>query len=181
MRDLRATEDHQRRRGDERRVQALRQRHAIERQHDEAAADHADDRAEKRLAGEFHRNMRERTRAARDELDQHQREKDREGIVGAGFGFQRRTDARAQPQALRMHQKKHRGRIGGGHDSTDQKRLGPVQVERIFGDRRRDQRRQQHAAVASTIDGASTVRMLWNRVFNPPSNRISASATDPTR
>ncbi len=35
--------------------------------------------------------------------------------------------------------------------------------------------------VASIIDGASTVRMLWKRVFSPPSNRISASATDPTR
>ncbi|MGY3579096.1 hypothetical protein ACVMB1_006300 [Bradyrhizobium sp. USDA 4504] len=36
-------------------------------------------------------------------------------------------------------------------------------------------------AVASTIEGTSTVRMLANRVFNPPSNRISASATEPTR
>ena len=35
--------------------------------------------------------------------------------------------------------------------------------------------------VASTAEGASTVWMLLNRVFNPPSNRISASATEPTR
>ncbi len=35
--------------------------------------------------------------------------------------------------------------------------------------------------VASRIEGARTVLMLWNFVFRPPSNRISASATDPTR
>ena len=35
--------------------------------------------------------------------------------------------------------------------------------------------------VASTMDGASTVRMVWKRVLRPPSNRISASAIEPTR
>ncbi|MEY9823060.1 hypothetical protein ABIF75_006706 [Bradyrhizobium japonicum] len=35
--------------------------------------------------------------------------------------------------------------------------------------------------VASTTEGASTVRMLAKRVFRPPSNRIRASATEPTR
>ena len=33
----------------------------------------------------------------------------------------------------------------------------------------------------STAEGTSTVWMLLNRVFSPPSNRIRASATDPTR
>ena len=44
-----------------------------------------------------------------------------------------------------MHQQKHRRRIGRRHHGADQQRLGPVQIERIFGDRRGDQRRQQHA------------------------------------
>ena len=35
--------------------------------------------------------------------------------------------------------------------------------------------------VASTIEGAITALMFWKRVRRPPSNRISASATDPTR
>ncbi|MGY3371222.1 hypothetical protein ACVWZL_008347 [Bradyrhizobium sp. GM2.4] len=35
--------------------------------------------------------------------------------------------------------------------------------------------------VASTMEGASTVRMLAKRVRKPPSNRIRASATEPTR
>ncbi|OIQ72161.1 hypothetical protein GALL_462150 [mine drainage metagenome] len=35
--------------------------------------------------------------------------------------------------------------------------------------------------VASIIDGASTALIFCNRVFKPPSNRISARATDPTR
>ena len=34
--------------------------------------------------------------------------------------------------------------------------------------------------VASVTDGASTALMLWKRVFRPPSNRIKASATEPT-
>ena len=58
VRDLRHAEDHQRRGRDKRRVQALRQRHAIERQHHQPAADHADDGAEHRLAGEFQHDMR---------------------------------------------------------------------------------------------------------------------------
>ena len=57
MRDLRAAENHQRGGGDERRVQALRQRHAVERQHHQPAADHADDGAEHGLAAEFQRHM----------------------------------------------------------------------------------------------------------------------------
>ncbi len=96
VRDLRAAENHQRGGRDERRMQALRQRHAVERQHDEAAADHAHDCAKDRLAGEFHRDMRQRAFAPRNEFDQHQGEEDREGIVGAGFRLQRRADARAQ-------------------------------------------------------------------------------------
>ena len=145
MRDLGCAKNHQRRGRDERCVQALRQRHAVERDHDQPAADHADDGAEDRLAGEFQRDVRGRALPARDEFHQHQGEEDRKRIVGAGFSLQRRADPRAQPQALRMHQKKHRRRVGGGHHRTDQQRLGPAEVEHIFRDRRRDQRRQQHA------------------------------------
>ena len=83
--------------------------------------------------------------ADRKQFDQHQREKHRERIVGAGFGLQRRADARTQPQALRMHQKKHRRGIGRRHHGADQQRLGPVQVEDIFGYGSGDQRRHQHA------------------------------------
>jgi hypothetical protein len=44
-----------------------------------------------------------------------------------------------------VHQQKHRGGIGRGHHGPHQQRLGPVQVERIFGDRCCDQRGHQHA------------------------------------
>ena len=145
MPDLRRAENHQRRGGDKGRVQALRQRHAVERQHHQTAADDADDAAEHGFAAKLQRDMRRRALADRNELDQHQREKYRERIVGAGFRLQRRADARAQPQALRMHQQKHRRGIGGRHHRADQQRFGPVQVERIFGDGCGDQRRQQHA------------------------------------
>jgi hypothetical protein len=57
----------------------------------------------------------------------------------------RGADARTQPKSLGVHQKKHRGGVGRGHHGADQQRLGPVQVERKFRDRRRDQCGQQHA------------------------------------
>ncbi len=145
MRDLRHAENHQRGGSDKGRMQALRQRHPIERQHHQTAAEDADDGAEHGLAAEFERNMPCRAFADRNQFDQHQREKYRERIVGAGFGLQRRADAGAQPQALRVHQEKHRSRVGRRHHGAHQQRLGPVQVEHIFGDRRGDQRRQQHA------------------------------------
>ena len=162
-------------------MQALRQRHAIERQHHQAAADDADDGAEQAFAHQLQRDMRRRALADRDELDQHQREKDRERVVGAGFGFQRGADAGAQAQALGVNQQEHRRGIGRGYHGADQQRLGPVQIERVFGGRRGDTAVTSTPTVASTIDGASTARMLWNLVRSPPSNRISASATDPTR
>ena len=83
--------------------------------------------------------------AARNQFDQHQGEKHRERIVGAGFDLERRADARAQPQALRVHQQKHRRGVGRGHHRADQQRLDPVEPERISGDRRGDQCGQQHA------------------------------------
>ncbi len=44
-----------------------------------------------------------------------------------------------------MHQQKHRRGIGRRHHGADQQRFGPVQIERISGDRCGDQRGQQHA------------------------------------
>ena len=145
VRDLRGAEDHQRGGGDKRRVQALRQRHPVQRQHHETAADHADDAAEHGLTGKLQRDLPGRAFADRNEFDQHQRQKHRERIVGAGFDLQRRADAGTQAQPLRVHQQKHRGGIGRRHHGADQQRLGPVQIERVFGDRRGDQRGHQHA------------------------------------
>ena len=145
VRDLRHAEDHQRGGGDKGRMQALRQRHAIERQHHQTAADHADDGAEQAFARELQHNMRRRAFTDRNELDQHQGEKDRERIVGAGFGFQGCADTGAQAQALRVNEQEHRRGIGRRHHGADQQRLGPVQIERIFGGRRGDQRGDQHA------------------------------------
>ncbi len=144
MNELCGAEDHQRRRHDKRRVQALRQRDTIERNHHGPPADDADDGAEHGLAAEFEGDMRGRAVPDRDELDQHQREEHREWIVAAGLGLQRCADAGPQPQALRMNQQEHRSRIRRRHHGADQERLGPVQIERIFGDGRGDQRGKQH-------------------------------------
>ncbi len=46
------------------------------------------------------------------DFHQHQGEKHRERIVGAGFRFQGGADTRPQPQPLRMHQQEHRRRVG---------------------------------------------------------------------
>jgi len=94
VRELRHAENHQRGGTDKGRVQALRQRHPIERQHHETAAGHPDDGAEHRLAAEFQRDMQGRAFADRNQFDQHQREEHRERIVSAGFDLQRRSDAR---------------------------------------------------------------------------------------
>ena len=142
---LRGGEDHQRRGGDERRMQALRQRDAVERDHHRAAADDPDDPPEHGFLQQFPQDMPGRAVADRDELDQHQGQEHRKRIVAAGFGFQCRANSRAQAQALRVHQQEHRGRVGRGHDGADQKRFGPVEVERIARDRRSDDSGQQHA------------------------------------
>ena len=145
VRNLRGAEDHQRRGGDERRVQALRQRDAIERQYHQPAADETDDGTENGLAKEFEADMQGRALADRNQLDQHQGQEHRERIVGAGFNFKGGADARPQPQPLGVNQQEHRGGVGGSEHGARQQRFGPVQVERIFGHRRGDQRGEQHA------------------------------------
>jgi len=62
-----------------------------------------------------------------------------------GFNLERRADARPQPKTLGVHQQEDGGGVGRGHHRADQKCLGPADIERIFGDRRRNQRRHQHA------------------------------------
>ena len=136
VRDLRHAEDHQCGGGDKWRVQPLRQRHPVQRHHHETATDHADNGAEYGLTDKLQRDLPDRAFADRNEFDQHERQKHRERIVGAGFDLQRRTDAGTQPQPLRVDQQKHRGGIGRRHHGAHQQRLGPVQIERVSGDRR---------------------------------------------
>ena len=62
-------------------------------------------RAEDRLLGEHGRDMLPGAVADREEFDQQDGEQHRERIVAAGFDFERRADARAQPQALGMNRK----------------------------------------------------------------------------
>ena len=142
--DLRHAEDDERGRRHERRVQPLRQRHLVEADHHQAAADDAEQRAEHGLANQFDHEMRERAVADRDQLDQHQGQEHRERIVAAGLRLQRGADARPQPQALGMHQQEHGRGIGRGDDGADQHGFGPAEVERIFRDRRGDERGHQH-------------------------------------
>ncbi len=82
--------------------------------------------------------------AQQQELDQHDGEKNRERIVAAGFHFQRRADARAQPQPAGMDQEEHRRRIGRGHHGADQQRLEPAEAKHIAGGRRGERRGEQH-------------------------------------
>ena len=51
---------------------------------------------------------------------------------------------------------------------------------RYIGDRRGQRRGQQHADRRQQAEGASTLRKVAKRVRSPPSNRISASAIEPT-
>ena len=144
VRHLRRAEDHQGSGRDKGRMQALRQRHAIERHHHQTAPDHPRDGAKQAFARELHGDIAGRAFTDRNELDQHQREKDGERIVGAGLSFQGCSDTRAQAQALGVHEQKHRCGIGRCDHGPDQERLRPVQIERIFGSRRRDQGGNQH-------------------------------------
>ena len=139
-------EHHQRAGGDERRVQALRQRQAVEHQHDGAAADPADEAAEDRLLAQQRRAMSLHALVAeQQDLDQHDGEEDRERIVDAGLDLERRADARAQPQALGVEQEEHRRGVGRGHHRADQQRLDPGQAAAPSGDRRGQRRGDQHA------------------------------------
>ena len=146
MGDLGQPENHQRGGGDERRMQALRQGHPVERGHHDHAAEQADQGAEERLADELQHDMRRGVLSHRQPFDQHQRQEHRERIVGAGFDLERRADAGAQAQALGMDQQEHRRGVGRRHHGADQQCFGPFDAKGVFGDRRGDQRGQQHTA-----------------------------------
>ena len=111
-------------------MQPLRQFHAIEKRDDRHAADDSDHRAQRRLAQQHERNIDRRLLALQQDLDQHQREKDRERIVGAGFDLDGRRYPRPHPQSAGMHQEEHGGGVGRGDGGAEEKAFDPVQVER---------------------------------------------------
>ena len=77
-------------------MQTLRKAEPVEHQHDQPAADDADEAAEDRLLGERRGHVLPRPLAQHQELDQHQREKHREWIVAAGLHLEGGADARAK-------------------------------------------------------------------------------------
>ena len=119
--------------------------------------------------------------APQSDADQDDGEEDRERIVGRGFDLEGRPDPGPQPQPARMNEQEHRRRIGRGDHRADQERFHPVEAEQHMRRRRGQRGGEQDADVASTRDGAMTLRKVASRVRRPPSNRISASATEPTR
>ena len=139
------TEDRQRPGDDERCMHALRQGDPVERPHDQPAAGDTDDGAEHGFAAELHQDGSDARLAARDDLDQHDGEEDRERIVGAGFDFECGADARPQAKTSGMDQEKHRRRVGRADHRADQKRFDPAHAQRVFRNRRGD-RRGEHDA-----------------------------------
>ena len=65
-------------------------------------------------------------------------EEDRKWIVGAGLGFERRADTRAQAQAARMDKQEHCGGIGRCNDRSDQQGFKPREMQKIKRHRRHD-------------------------------------------
>ncbi len=102
MHDRGEAEDHQRAGGHERRMQALRQSEPVEREHDQAPAQDADEATQNRLPGEHAQHVLPGAFARQQEFDQQQREKHRERIVAAGFDLQNGADPRAA-SAIRGH------------------------------------------------------------------------------
>ncbi len=82
MEDLGKGEHHEGAGGDQRRMQALRQIEAVERQHDRPAADETDDGAADRLDRELFEDGAPGLAALQPHADQGDGEENREGIVG---------------------------------------------------------------------------------------------------
>ena len=173
-------EHHQRADRDERRVQALRQHEPVEHQRDDSPAAIADDAAENRRRAGTSQRVRPALVADQQDLDQQQGEKHRERIVGAGLDLERRAHARAQPQAACVDQEEHRRRVGRGHHRADQQRLHPAEPSTHLATGAVSSAVISTPTVASVTAGASTLRNVASRVRRPPSNRISASAIEPT-
>jgi hypothetical protein len=155
------SENHQRRRRHEGRVQALWQRDAIQRPTRQASRTTApiSVRPSTSLAARTDGCDMTPTSSARptDQLDQHQRQKDRERIVGAGFHLQRRAHARTQTQALTMNQKEYGGRVRGRHHRADQQRLRPMPTPSVYlATGAVISAVSSTPTVARTADGAST-------------------------
>ena len=81
---LAQAEDHDRAGRNEWRMQPLRQFHAIEKRDDCDAADDSDHRTERRLTQQNQHDIDRRLVAIQQDFNQHQRQEDRERIVGAG-------------------------------------------------------------------------------------------------
>ena len=94
------------------------------------------------------------------DFHQHEREKDRERIVGAGFDLDRGGDARAQPQAARMHQEEHGGGVGRGHRRAQQQAFEPAEAEAKTAAGAISAEVTRTPIVASMPAGASTLRKV---------------------
>ena len=54
----------------------------------------------------------------RNDLDEHERQEDRDGVVGRGFHFDGGADTPANLQASSVNEEEHSRRVGGGNHGT---------------------------------------------------------------
>ena len=162
MHDRGDAKDHQRAGGHERRMQALRKADPVEHDDDQASPQDAEDAGQDRFLGERTEDVLPGFLACQQILDQQQGQQHGEGIVASGFDLERGADARAQPQAVRMGEEEDRRRIGRSDHGTDQQRLDPAEIERVFGRRRRQCGRQQ-ALPRSPASGRARTRCERSR------------------
>ena len=180
MRDLGDAENHQRRGGDERRVQALRQRHALSASTTSRPpitpmmAPRIASRANSSATCEtsFRRSKSVRPASSVRNTANGSLVPDSASSVAPTRGEGASPGGGAGETPPRRRSRRRPRRPGG---------LGPAELERLFGDRRREQRGHQHADGRQHHRGRQHGADALKPVFKPPSNRISASATDPTR
>ena len=92
---------------------------------DRQSAQNADDGANAHMDEEAgdkvdYQDLGLRIEAGGDDLDERYRQEDGDGIVGAGFDFQRRADAVAQLHVAGAQQEENRRRVGGGDGGAEQ-------------------------------------------------------------
>ena len=73
--------------------------------------------------------------AGGDDLDQRDGQEDGDGIVGAGFDFQRRAHPVAQVHVAGAQQEENRRRVGGGDGGAEQERFQPGEIGQVESDR----------------------------------------------
>ena len=108
------------------------------------AAEQADRGAEAGLLGEQQQRVAD-TGIGLDRRDEREREKDRHRVIEAGFGFERRRDARIQSRADLAQQREHRGRIGRPDDRAEQQPEPPVEMHHAHRDDTDNARGDHHA------------------------------------